>query len=115
MSAADLSLAKHQADTLFRRKRLIGFGLPAVILVYLTYIFFAFDVPGLASITDGFSGAELEQVVVSALYSAFAQERDIDDTLLINEVHATRPLSVTMSEKIDSLRDWARERAVPAE
>ena len=44
----DLSLAKHQADTLFRRKRLVGFGLPAVILLYLVYIFFAFDLPGLA-------------------------------------------------------------------
>ena len=44
----DLSPAKQAADELFRRKRLVGFAVPAVILVYLTYIFFAFDLPGLA-------------------------------------------------------------------
>ncbi len=44
----DIALAKEQADTLFGRKRLIGFAIPAVILAYLTYIFFAFDIPGLA-------------------------------------------------------------------
>ncbi|MCY4334453.1 MAG: phosphonate ABC transporter, permease protein PhnE [Litoreibacter sp.] len=48
MTTADLSLEKHNADTLFRRKRLLGFAIPAVILVYLGYIFFAFDLPGLA-------------------------------------------------------------------
>ncbi len=40
--------AKLDAEKLFKRKRLIGFSIPAVILVYLTYIFFAFDLPGLA-------------------------------------------------------------------
>ena len=48
MTATDLNLIKHQADTLFRRKRLIGFSIPAVIAVYFVYIFFAFDFPGLA-------------------------------------------------------------------
>lgn len=48
MTVTDLSLAKYEADTLFRRKRLIGFGIPAAILAYLTYIFFAFDLSGLA-------------------------------------------------------------------
>lgn len=48
MTAADLSLAKENAVQLFRRKRLMGFAFPAVILAYLTYIFFAFDLPGLA-------------------------------------------------------------------
>ncbi len=45
---ADLSMTKQAADRLFQRKRLIGFGIPAVIAVYLVYIFFAFDLPGLA-------------------------------------------------------------------
>ncbi|UAB91366.1 phosphonate ABC transporter, permease protein PhnE (plasmid) [Ruegeria sp. SCSIO 43209] len=40
--------AKLDAEKLFQRKRLIGFSIPVVILVYLTYIFFAFDLPGLA-------------------------------------------------------------------
>ncbi len=48
MTATDLSLAKHDAVRLFERKRLIGFGIPTVILIYLTYIFFVFDLPGLA-------------------------------------------------------------------
>ena len=48
MTATDLSFAKQEADQLFRRKRLMGFTIPAVIFVYLTYIFFAFDLPGLA-------------------------------------------------------------------
>ena len=48
MTATDLSLAKHEADQLFQRKRLIGFSVPAIIGAYLIYIFFAFDIAGLA-------------------------------------------------------------------
>jgi phosphonate transport system permease protein len=48
MSAMDLGATKFEAEKLFQRKRLIGFGIPAVIAVYFTYIFFAFDLPGLA-------------------------------------------------------------------
>ena len=48
MSATDLNLIKHQADSIFQRKRLVSFGIPAVIAVYFVYIFFAFDLPGLA-------------------------------------------------------------------
>ncbi len=47
MTATDIGFAKDEADRLFQRKRLIGFAIPGVILVYLTYIFFAFDLPGL--------------------------------------------------------------------
>lgn len=48
MSVTDLNLLKREAESLFERKRLIGFSIPAVIAVYLVYIFFAFDLPGLA-------------------------------------------------------------------
>ncbi|WP_425041503.1 phosphonate ABC transporter, permease protein PhnE [Primorskyibacter sp. S187A] len=48
MTATDLSVTKQEADKLFQRKRLIGFGIPAVIFAYLVYIFFAFDISGLA-------------------------------------------------------------------
>ncbi|CUH60942.1 phosphonate ABC transporter, permease protein PhnE [Thalassobacter stenotrophicus] len=48
MTTADLTLTKEHAANLFRRKRLIGFSIPAVIAVYFIYIFFAFDLPGLA-------------------------------------------------------------------
>ena len=48
MTTADLSFAKAEADTLFRKKRLFGFALPAITLAYFIYVFFAFDLPGLA-------------------------------------------------------------------
>ncbi len=48
MTTADLSFAKSEADTLFRKKRLFSFAFPAVIFAYFVYVFFAFDIPGLA-------------------------------------------------------------------
>jgi phosphonate transport system permease protein len=48
MTAVDINAAKTGADQLFQRKKLIGFGVPAVVFAYLVYIFFAFDVPVLA-------------------------------------------------------------------
>lgn len=47
LTANDSDLLKVQADRLFGRKKLMSFGLPAIVIAYLTYIFFAFDVPGL--------------------------------------------------------------------
>ncbi|MDX1779779.1 MAG: phosphonate ABC transporter, permease protein PhnE [Thalassovita sp.] len=57
MTATDT--LKGQADALFLRKRLIAFGLPALIIAYLTYIFFAFDVPGLSERADLDNGRTL--------------------------------------------------------
>jgi len=48
MTAATLGNAKATADDLFRQKRITAFAVPALVLAYLTYVFFAFDVPGLA-------------------------------------------------------------------
>jgi phosphonate transport system permease protein len=48
MTAVDLKATKFEAEKLFQRKRMIGFAIPAVIAVYFGYIFFAFDLPGLA-------------------------------------------------------------------
>ncbi len=73
-----------------------------------------FDLEALAAATEGFSGAEIEQVVISALYTAFSDGRALDDVLLLEEARGTRPLSVTMGEKIAELRAWAEDRAVPA-
>jgi AAA+ superfamily predicted ATPase len=75
----------------------------------------AFDLALLATATRGFSGAEIEQVIVSALYSAFADGTPLTQQHLLREAAATRPLSVTMAEKIDALRTWARDRTVPAD
>ncbi len=73
-----------------------------------------FDVTALAAASEGFSGAELEQVVVSALYAAFAGSQPVDTALLLGEISATKPLSGTMRERIEELRAWASERTVPA-
>ena len=63
-----------------------------------------FELERLAADTDGFSGAELEQLVVSAMYSAFSKVAEVSDDHLLAEVGATRPLSVLMGEKVAQLR-----------
>ena len=73
-----------------------------------------FDLAALAAAADGFSGAELEQVVLSALYTAFADERPLADDDLRAEIGATRPLSVVAAERIAGLRAWAEGRTVRA-
>jgi ATPase family associated with various cellular activities (AAA)/AAA+ lid domain len=73
-----------------------------------------FDIAALAAATDGFSGSEIEEVVVSALYTAFSSEAVLDTVGVHAEVTATRPLSVTMAEKIQAMRAWASGRAVRA-
>ncbi len=74
-----------------------------------------FDLAQLGSAAEGFSGAEIEQAVVSALYSAFAQKSQLTTEMVRKEVESTYPLSVTMKEKVESLRAWAHERTVPAD
>jgi SpoVK/Ycf46/Vps4 family AAA+-type ATPase len=74
----------------------------------------AFDLAALAEASDGFSGAEIEQAVVSALYTAFARGGELATEHILEEIKATRPLSVTRAEDVASLREWARGRAVPA-
>ncbi|HUF12938.1 MAG TPA: AAA family ATPase [Longimicrobiales bacterium] len=73
-----------------------------------------FDVAALAAASPDFSGAEIEQVVVSAMYAAFAAERAADTAALAAEIAATRPLAVTMAERVAAMREWARERTRPA-
>ncbi len=69
---------------------------------------------GLAAATEGFSGAELEQAIASAEYAAHAQGLAVGAEHILDEVHATRPLSVVMAERVTALRLWASERTVPA-
>ena len=73
------------------------------------------DIEAAAEAADGFSGAEIEQAIVSALYTAHAQKADLATRHLVEELGRTRPLSVVMSERIDSLRQWAAGRTVPAD
>ena len=74
-----------------------------------------FDIAALADTSEGFTGAEIEQAIVSALYTAFAQNESLDDAHLQRELAETRPLSVVMSEQIAGLRAWAEERTVSAD
>jgi SpoVK/Ycf46/Vps4 family AAA+-type ATPase len=71
-----------------------------------------FDIQAVAEKCDGFSGAELEQVVVSARYAAHADAGPLNTSHLLDEVNLTRPLSVVMAEDIAQLRAWAAERTV---
>jgi len=74
-----------------------------------------FDVAALVATSEGFSGSELEQAIVSAMYVAAASERGMAQEDLLNELQQTRPLSVVMGERVAALRDWAAERTVPAD
>jgi len=74
-----------------------------------------FELATLAELTDGFSGAELEQVVVAALYAAFGQGEVLTSQHLMQEIALTRPLSVTMAEPVAELRRWAKGRVTPAD
>lgn len=73
-----------------------------------------FDLNQLAHETDGFSGAEIEQVIIDALYDAFEHNRDLNDEDLFRAIKNTIPLSQTMEAKITALRQWARTHARPA-
>ena len=74
----------------------------------------AFDLELLGHSTKGFSGAEIEQVVSSALYEAFSEQRPLTQRDLLAAITRTVPLSVTMEEEIKRIEAWAFKRAVRA-
>ncbi len=73
-----------------------------------------YDLEALARSAEGHSGAEIEQAVISALYDAFAESRDLEQRHLVGAVQETIPLASTMREEIQRLREWARTRTRPA-
>jgi SpoVK/Ycf46/Vps4 family AAA+-type ATPase len=74
-----------------------------------------FSLGALAEASAGFSGAEIEQAIVSALYAAHADKVAVDEARVLAEIAGTRPLSVLMAEQVNALREWARSRTVPAD
>lgn len=68
----------------------------------------------LADLSEGFIGAEIEQVVVSALFEAFSENRSIQFSDFVKVIETLVPLSVTQVEQILALRKWANVRAVSA-
>jgi SpoVK/Ycf46/Vps4 family AAA+-type ATPase len=73
-----------------------------------------FDLDGLAARSEGFSGAEIEQVVIAGLYEAFAEGTDLAQADLDRAIAESLPLSTTMREEIARVREWARTRTRPA-
>ena len=73
-----------------------------------------FDLPLLASSPKRLSGAEIEQAIISALYTAFEEDRELNTEDVVAAVKQTVPLSVTMREDIGMVRRWAKGRARPA-
>jgi hypothetical protein len=74
-----------------------------------------FDLAVLARASDGFSGAEIEQTIVSALYDAAGTGTAPDQATLLDALKQTRPLSILMREQVDALRAWAQGRCVAAD
>ena len=71
----------------------------------------AFNLHELSERTRNFSGAELEQLVVSGLYEAFGRGGDLSERDLELAIRRTVPLFKTYQEEIKALREWAQERA----
>jgi ATPase family associated with various cellular activities (AAA) len=74
-----------------------------------------FDLDTLAEAAGGFSGAEIEQAVIAALCQAFSAGQELSNEHLIGAIKNSPPLSVTMAERVEALRQWAAGRCVPAD
>src|SRR5947209_3957468 len=73
-----------------------------------------FDLEKIAAAAKGYSGAEINAAVQSGLYAAYAEKKALSTQSLLDALAQTVPLSVTRAEEIETLREWARTRAVPA-
>lgn len=70
-----------------------------------------FDIERIVAATQGFSGAEIEQAIISALYDAFEAGEDLSTERILKSASEMIPLSYTMKEAIDAMREWASSRA----
>ena len=73
-----------------------------------------FDLAALAQASEGFSGSDIEVAVMSALHSAFSNKQPLDTGQILQSIRQSPPLSVTMAERIEQLRQWAHGRCVMA-
>jgi SpoVK/Ycf46/Vps4 family AAA+-type ATPase len=71
-----------------------------------------FDLKELAKASEGYSGAEIEQAVISALHEAFADKGELNMDRILIALETSPPLSVTMAESVQYLRAWAKGRCV---
>jgi len=73
-----------------------------------------FDVASFGALSEGFSGAEIEEAVNSALYDAFYEQSALSNDQVFKILRQSVPLSRTMEEQLNRLRQWAAGRARPA-
>jgi len=73
-----------------------------------------FSLKGFVEITEGFSGSEIEQVIISAIRESYYEGRETTTEDIVRNIKATIPLSAMMKERIDEMRGWAKNNARPA-
>jgi hypothetical protein len=73
-----------------------------------------FDLEKVAAAAKGYSGAEIDAAVQGGLYAAYSEKKQLSTQSLLDALAQTVPLSTTRAEEIQTLREWARTRAVPA-
>ena len=73
-----------------------------------------FSLEQVAAAARGYSGAEIDAAVQTAMYAAYSSKHTLDTQGLIDALRATVPLSTTRAEEIQQLREWVQNRAVPA-
>jgi len=73
-----------------------------------------FDLEKVAAAAKGYSGAEIDAAVQGGLYTAYAEKKELSTQALLDALARTVPLSITRAEELETLREWARTRAVPA-
>lgn len=106
----DLPTAKERKD-IFRlhlKKRLTNPEISGNIIINDSFL------EELSELTEGFAGAEIEQIVIASLFEAFSQDRPLEAEDLYKVARNMVPLSVTQSEQIMQIRNWANVRAVAA-
>jgi SpoVK/Ycf46/Vps4 family AAA+-type ATPase len=72
-----------------------------------------FDLESLAMASEGFSGAEIEQAIISAMHDSFFANREVETKDILQAIKETVPLATTMRERIQDLREWSIDRARP--
>ncbi len=75
----------------------------------------AFDIDTLAGLTAGFSGAEIEQLIVDAMHGAFNAGEQLATRHIVEAIGRTHPMAVTMAERIAAMRQWAESRCTMSE
>lgn len=74
-----------------------------------------FNIEAIVENSDGYTGAEIEQAIVSALHDAFAAGSDLTTDRIVSALTSSPPISVVQAERIADLRAWAAGRCVPAD